>query len=870
MTGHPPRSPDPEPTADHGTGGFIEQAERLYAEGRYRAALDRFEKVLASAPGSSDVQAAMARCLRQLGEFAAAEAQLRAVLERQPAHFTATVGMAELEMARDRLDAAIPWYRSALEIQPDNDAIRATLMHVLRRAGVAPDIPGLIERAEAAYARGRAREALAHFRQALAAAPENGDLQAATARCLRQLGEHAAAEAQLRGVLARDPRQFAATLGMAELEMARGHAGAAIPWFRAALERQPGDALIARALIQAMIHAGDGAGAEALLGEALADNPHDLFLLGARIDLLAGRGDLAGALAASAMALAHPEASGWHRLRHGELLAQLGRAGEALEVLEAIDANDDLPLAAQVLRARGVVLRELGRLPESLEQLRQAVEREPSCPDHAVALASLLAEIGAFQEGLELLQEAERSVGAVCGLASQPWLQLARVILYRGSGDRESALAIAEGLALDPQVGFHARVQRAELLMSCADPRAADAIDSLQPLGADQLRQERLSRSEWLRSLYRFEEALEPLEPLLASEPLDLLAAERACLLHVLVMDLEAAQNLFQRLRAAKQASGNPRLAETAFHGLHRCLMEEFNTDLPSTARIRALAAEPPASRLGPLAELLCEEPQCSAAAIALLIAARQAGRLDGWASPPPADPQAPAIPREIVQYWDARPLPDGIRSLMLSWPETNPTCRHYMFDRAAAQAFLERHATPLVRRAFAAALSPVLQSDLFRLAWLVERGGIYADADDRCQFSLERLFAGGVSLVLLQEDIGSIGNNLIAAAPRHPFLAEVLELTSLRVIQHQGSNPWFLSGPGVFTEVFARRCAAVLTDPAAPRPPGLRLLTQHELSRRVSMHLQTPVKVSEGSWAAPRGPRAGARRLIIPRARLT
>ena len=848
---------------------MIEQAERLFSEGRYRAALDRFEKGLAAAPENGDLQAATARCLRELGEHAAAEAQLQGVLAREPGQFAATVGMAELEVARDRLDAAIRWYRAALEIQPDNAAIRATLMHVLRRAGVAPDIPGLIEKAEAAYARGQAREALAHFHQALAAAPENGDLQAATARCLRELGEFTAAEAQLREVLERQPAQFTATVGMAELEMARGHAEAAIPWFRAALELQPGNALIGRALIQAMIHAVDGAGAEALLGESLADNPQDLFLLSAHIDLLAGRGDLAGALAASTIALDHPEASGWHRLRHGDLLAQLGRAADALEVLEAFDANHDLPLAAQVLRARGVLLRELGRLPESLEQLRQAVECEPSCPDHAVALASLLAEIGAFQEGLELLQEAERSVGAVRGLASQPWLQLARVILCRGSGDRESALAIADGLTLDPQVGFHARVQQAELLMSCADPRAADAIDRLHPVGADQLRQERLSRSEWLRSLYRFEEALESLEPLLASEPLDLLVAERACLLHVLVMDLEAAQNLFQRLRAAKQASGNPRLAETAFHGLHRCLMEEFNTDLPSTARIRTLAAEPPASRLEPLAELLCQEPQCSAASIALMIAARQAGRLDDWASPPPADPQTPSIPREIVQFWDAKPLPDGIRSLMLSWPETNPGCRHHVADRAAAQAFLERHATPLVRRAYSAALSPVLQSDLFRLAWLVERGGIYADADDRCRFSLEPLFAGGVSLVLMQEDIGSIGNNLIAATPRHPFLAEVLELSARRVLQHQGSNPWFLSGPGVFTQVFARRWAAVLADPAAPRPPGLRLLTQHELSRRVSMHLQTPVKVSEGSWAAPRGTRAGARRLITPGARM-
>jgi mannosyltransferase OCH1-like enzyme len=630
---------------------------------------------------------------------------------------------------------------------------------------------------------------------------------------------------------------------------------------------KPGNAVIRSALMHALIRSGDDVEAEELLSDALAETPNDLSLLIARIDLLAGRGALAEALEASAIVLAHPEATGgWHRLRHVGLLRQLGRQQEALEVLDGFEAGDDETLAAHGLQARGVVLRELGRLPESLDHLRQAVERDPSCPDHAVALASLLAEIGAFEEGLDMLQEAERRVGEVSGLTSQPWLQMARVILYRGIGDRESALAIAEGLVHDTRVGFHARVQRAELLMIGADPRAGDAIDSLLPVTADQLRQERLSRSEWLRSQYRFEEALEPLAPLLDTEPLDLLAAERACLLRTLVMDLQEAQKLFFRIRSAKQTSANPRLKETAFHGLHRCLIEEFNTNRLATERIRALAAEPPASRLAPLAELLRREPHCSAAAMGLLIAARQAGRLEAWSTSPSAEPGSPQIPREVVQYWDASSVPDGVRSLMQSWPEANPSFGHHVVDQATAHAFLELHSTSLVQEAFAAALSPVIQSDLFRLAWLHLRGGVYADADDRCRHSLEPLLSGGVRLLLLQEDIGSIGNNLIAAAPRHPFLADVLEVAARNVLEEQASNPWFLTGPGVLTQVFVRRYGQVLTDPQAPRPPGLRLLTQYELNRRVSMHLQTPVKVNEGSWAAPRGRRTLANRLIVRR----
>ena len=61
--------------------------------------------------------------------------------------------------------------------------------------------------------------------------------------------------------------------------------------------------------------------------------------------------------------------------------------------------------------------RELGRLPESLSALRAAVGADPACPDHAVALANLLAEIGAIEEGLFALHTFERQIGALRGLS---------------------------------------------------------------------------------------------------------------------------------------------------------------------------------------------------------------------------------------------------------------------------------------------------------------------------------------------------------------------------------------------------------------------------------------------------------------------
>lgn len=423
-----------------------------------------------------------------------------------------------------------------------------------------------------------------------------------------------------------------------------------------------------------------------------------------------------------------------------------------------------------------------------------------------MALASLLAEIGAFQEGLEGLQESERLIGSEQGLASQPWLQFAKVVLYRGAGDSEAALAIAAGLAEDPQVGFSARVQRAEA-----------ATLGLAPLGADQQRQALLSRSQLLKCGYRFEEAIAALEPLLASEPLDLLAADMSCLLLILAIELDAAQELFFRIRAAKQASGIDHLVETAYHGLHRCLLEEFNTNRVATDQLRSLWRLPANERLAPVAQMLNQEADSTAIAISLLIFARQAGRLDSWSEPSPGASTAAeaVIPAQVVQYWDASDIPDGVRSLMQSWPQANPSFRHRVFDRARAAAFLERHGPPLARQAFEAALSPVLQSDLLRLAVLLAEGGIYADADDRCRYSLAPLLGDGVSLVLHQEDIGSIGNNFIAAAPGHPLVAMALEMAAANVLEQKASNPWFLSGPAVLSLCFCRLYGTALSGAA-------------------------------------------------------
>ena len=703
------------------------------------------------------LMAARVRLLHKLGQSWAAAQGLEDLPQADSPSLAALLAKAEACRADGDGAAALASYRQILELVPGNPAARgaewilsgaeialAEPQPSAADSAIAFSVEDAIAAAERAYAAGDFQLALDRFEQALGARPGDPNLEAAIARCLRRQGEINRADQLLGGILERHPHNFPALIGRAELLVHCGDHGKAVHWYRLALEHRPDNIPLLRTLAFCLLNAGQPEAATAPLQTALRLDPHNGQLLSSFIDLCRRRGDLPQALDASSRLLALESSSAWDRLRHAELLRQLQRPNEALACLDSFAAGDDQNLRAHGLQVRGALLRQLGKPRESLTALREAVRLEPTCPDHAVELAGLLAEIGAFQEGLEGLQESERLIAGEGRLHSQPWLQLAKLMLHRGAGDDETALAIAAGLTEDPQAGFHARVQRAELLMRLGDARAEAATLELVPVGADQDRQALLSRSQWLKYCYRFDEAIAVLEPLLAAEPLDPPAADMACLLLVLLMELDAAQELFFRIRSTKQASGIDHLVETAQQGLHRCLLEEFHTNRLATDQLRSLWRQPASQRLEPTARMLDRELDCTATAISLLIFARQAGRLDGWseAAPSASAGVETAIPLQVVQYWDASAIPDGVRSLMQSWPQANPSCCHRVFDRAQAAAFLERHGSPLARRAFQAALSPVLQSNLFSLAWLLAEGGIYAAAADRCRHSLAPCWA--------------------------------------------------------------------------------------------------------------------------------
>jgi hypothetical protein len=143
------------------------------------------------------------------------------------------------------------------------------------------------------------------------------------------------------------------------------------------------------------------------------------------------------------------------------------------------------------------------------------------------------------------------------------------------------------------------------------------------------------------------------------------------------------------------------------------------------------------------------------------------------------------------------------------------------------------------------------MRSDLFRLAYLCEFGGIYADADDLCVNPIDGFIIFGVDLILVQEPTGSIGNNFLATSPRHPFIEFALSCIVNNILNKAGGI-WFASGPGALTICFCQMYMQFLERGRIP--PGIAIQESHNLHRYVTPHLHINYKLSGRGWRSPSG----------------
>lgn len=158
-------------------------------------------------------------------------------------------------------------------------------------------------------------------------------------------------------------------------------------------------------------------------------------------------------------------------------------------------------------------------------------------------------------------------------------------------------------------------------------------------------------------------------------------------------------------------------------------------------------------------------------------------------------------LPADVFNYWDQPTPPDDVAHCLDSWRGTGLPVRTY--DREAAEDYLRHHYGGEVLAAFRHCHHPSMQSDLLRMARLMQDGGLYVDADD------EFVGAGPIAPF-------SAGSSLIALAVcRHcpaSLEARVDDPVAAHAWYYFGSAPWFGTAGHPFLARSLERAVAAMT----------------------------------------------------------
>lgn len=219
---------------------------------------------------------------------------------------------------QDNLDRAAGFYRRALEVNPNSFESHLALGLLLARQGKRDEAhteltaattlnpgeagPELKARAWRALARldkpgpdgeGNAKIASDELLEALKLSPETPDDTLLAADLAEDSGNHDAAEAAYRRVLASDPKSAAADSGLAHVLIQRNQYPEAEKLIRAALQQEP-DNPVLNAQLATVLAAQNNAEALPLLQKLHSAHPENLAITSMLAQVLAEAGDAAG------------------------------------------------------------------------------------------------------------------------------------------------------------------------------------------------------------------------------------------------------------------------------------------------------------------------------------------------------------------------------------------------------------------------------------------------------------------------------------------------------------------------------------------------------------------------------------------------
>ncbi|WP_062221451.1 tetratricopeptide repeat protein [Aureimonas sp. D3] len=832
----------------------LERARLAKTPAAMAAARDGLDRALALSPGNEALALALADLLCRAGQPEEAETALARFMSRHPGSAPLLRALARAARERGDREMAYAHLKAALALAPDDCPLRLEWIMALRARGeageatgqlealcadAAPPVEALLELHRLRLRRDGPEAARALLERARGLDPAHPRTLLLLGDDRRAEGQHAKAAALYREALERRPGFSWALIGLAAIARSEGRPDKAHDLLRAAAEAEPleGQAQIEAAALcrdtgdfpqardwLARVPATSPRRAEADMGQALIlraegrwGDAAEAFETVAhhfpdRVEALADAeadwlraGENARADAALArLALAAPDHPALREAQARRALIADDVAG-ALRLFEQALALDPARLGAWLGAVRARAL--LGDLPGALAQLAEIDRRFAPRPESAALQADLLRQTGRLAEAEAALEEGRRRHPHHAAL----WQQ--RTIAHIEAG----ALDAVEASLADPPAGGRTEAGRLAFVRSM------------------------LQTARW-----DFDAAMREGEVALRHMPGDGWVRNRLIHAALLGLDVERAGHHLKDLARLEAASsrlkGKSANASQSHYGQ---LHDDFRMDGEALGELRsACALAEPEARLEALRASVLAYPDSTIAALQWLIELRRQG-VHPMLSDLASDEAPGPIPRRLHQFWDDGDPPDDVKAYGDTWRSINESFRYRLWSGGEAEAFLSDHGFADALSAFRRAREPAMKADLFRLALLLDEGGIYVDADDRCLRPIAPLLSGPAGFVAYQEDLGSLGNNWIAAVPGHPLLALALDLACRAVNRGDGDILWLSTGPGLLS-----RAAAHLMASRPAEVSDLRVVSRHTLSRFAAIHCLTAYKSTERHWS--------------------
>ncbi len=410
--------------SDRNPGDRSEEArslgQRFEDEGSWVSALNAYREASRRYPTESWPWAGLGRSAERLGRTEDAEGAYRTAVRWDSTRADALEGLARVLADDARPGEALRWIEDAIRVEalPSRIARRARILadldrhaearHALDRAlAAAPE--DLSVRAASAYARIRAGEsgpAAAELDRLREEHPDEPRVLEEQARLRLSLGDVDGAVDAWTRALEVDPDRPAARRDLASLLLATDRIPEAAEQFRVLLENDPGSVEALEGVGTCAVATGDEESARAAFERALEADPEyaPAYLALGELAARQGRGDEAVTLLRKARARAVDPSTRTRCARAlGDLYLRLGEPDHALEVADALLRRDPDSEEARSLRGRALAAGGAGSA--SGPALERLADRPDASPEEVLAFVRWLLDRGDVDRAVRRLDD---------------------------------------------------------------------------------------------------------------------------------------------------------------------------------------------------------------------------------------------------------------------------------------------------------------------------------------------------------------------------------------------------------------------------------------------------------------------------------